>query len=637
MKTTLFVSLFTFLQFLLVSQTGPAGIGTSANNVLWLKGDAGTSTTTNGASITSWNDQSGNAINVTQTVTTRQPTYLSNAINGMPAILFDAAVDNTNDKLYAPDNSKLDNTAGLSMFTVSGLNATIASPIGNNEARTIISKRNNVGVQESYMLFYYTSNKLFLDVEHSTDNRFSSIGSFAQNTNYIINFIYDGSLTAANRVKLYFGETLDRAANEGSAAILNNNSPLIIGSTHESDDRPFGGYIAEIITYTTTLNKASRIIVNNYLSAKYNIALSANDKYTGDNAGNGNYDRNVAGVGQDTIQPGTVIGSNLTFSASATLGMGISVSSGLGIGDYILAGHATTVNSVNISDVSGVSGVNPGRWQRVWYVDVTNAGAVIQADVEFDMVAGGMTSTTPVTAANYRLLRRSGTSGAWSEVATASSISGTRVIFNSYNFNNDVDDGYYTIGTTNYATSPLPIELLSFDAIMNDKKVDITWATATESNNDYYTIEKSKDGISFETVSIVDAAGNSLSTVHYSDVDYNPYEGIFYYRLKQTDLNGTFTYSKIVAVNYMISDDGFTMFPNPTDGNINLSLKGLQNQEVLVVVRDMTGKECFSKVILSQENNIVIAIDTEGTLAKGTYIVIASSNNKLYSQKILVK
>jgi hypothetical protein len=615
----LFISLFSH------SQTGPAGVGSSTNNVLWLKADAGTSSTTNNTRISSWNDQSGNGINVTQTVAVQQPSFATNVMNGMPAIQFDN-VTTTNDKLYAPDSPILDNTPGLSIFTVTKL-----TNVG--EARTIISKRNNVGVQESYMLFYYdlSGYRMYLDVEHSTNDRFASTGTYTTNTNYIYDFIYDGTLASANRVRLFNGETLDRTATETSTIILNNNSPLNIGKTHDSDPRPFGGYIAEIITYTTAVNDAQRIIINNYLSSKYDIALSANDKYLGDTPGNGNYDRNVAGIGTEAS------GSNPTFSATATLGLGISSKSGLGNGDYILVGHSTITNSVIATDITGLSGSHPARWQRSWYIDVTNAGGVIQADVEFDMVAGGMSGTTPVTPSNYKLLYRSGTSGAWTEVATASSISGTKVIFESYNFNSNTDDGYYTIGTINISTSPLPIELLSFDAIMNNHQVDIIWSTATEINNDYYTIEKSKDGIHFEPLSIVDAAGNSSSIINYKDIDATPFEGISYYRLKQTDFNGTFTYSKIVAVNYSFAKDGFTIFPNPTEGEINININDIEQKEVLVVIRDITGKECFSKVIITQENQQLIAIDSEHKLTAGTYIIMASSNNKLYSKKIIVK
>ncbi|MBI3519616.1 MAG: T9SS type A sorting domain-containing protein [Bacteroidetes bacterium] len=633
MKRFSILTTFLVLRIVLTAQTGPAGIGTSSTNVLWLKADAGTSSTTNGTAISAWNDQSGNSINVTQTVSVKQPSFATNVFNGFPAINFDNIKTN-NDKLTAADSPLLDNTSGYTFFTVT---RPVSYEAGGNDARVVLSKRNNVDTEESFMLFHYTSNNFYVDLQ-TTDNRFnSSPTAYALGTNCLIDVVYDGSLSSGSRSKIYSTGALIKTATETNTLIPDNNSPLIIGSTDIGDPRPFGGYIGEIIVYRVALNKASRIIIDNYLSAKYNIALSSNDKYAGDNSGNGDYDRDIAGIGQDTTMPGPVVGSNTTFSASATSGLGISVLSGMGTGDYILAGHATAVNSVNITDVSGISGTNPARWQRVWYIDVTNAGAVMQADIEFDMAAGGMSGTTPTTASNYKLLYRSGTSGTWSEVATASSISGSKIIFASYNFNNNGDDGYYTIGTKNYTTSPLPIELISFDAIMNGNNVDITWATATESNNDYYTIEKSKNGIDFEALSKVDAAGNSLSIINYKDIDVAPYEGISYYRLKQTDFDGSFSYSKIVAVNYRIGNDGVSIFPNPTDGNFTISLKGLENEEILVVIRDISGKEWFSKVILTKEDNALVAIDTEGKLAKGTYLVMASSNNQLYSQKIIVK
>jgi len=631
-KIALFIT-FIVISPLLFSQTGPAGVGTSSNNVLWLKADAGTSSTTNNTRISGWNDQSGNNINVTQTVAVQQPSFSTTVLNGMPAIQFDN-IKTTNDKMSAVDNALLDNTSGYTFFTIS---KPMVYEAGGNDARVILSKRNNVDTEESFMLFHYTSNFFYVDLQTTNNRLNTSPTSFSLTSNCLIDVVYDGSLTSTSRSKVYSSGALIKTATETSTLIPDNNSPLIIGSTDIGDIRPFGGYIGEIIVYREALNKASRIIVDNYLSAKYNIALSVNDKYNGDNSGNGDYDRNVAGVGQDTIQPGSIVGSNPTFSASATLGLGINTLSGLNTGDYVLAGHATATNSVNLIDISGISGTNPARWERIWYIDVTNTGAVIQADIEFDLAAAGMSGITPVTASNYKLLYRSGTSGSWSEVATASSISGSRIIFSSYNFNNNADDGYYTIGTKNYLVSPLPIELISFDAIMNDRQVDITWTTATESNNDYYTIEKSKDGINFETSSIVDAAGNSQSIINYKDIDPKPYQGISYYRLKQTDFNGTYTYSKIVAVNYSLSDDGMSVFPNPTEGELNINIKDIEGKEVLVVIRDMMGKECFTKVILSQENQQLIAVDSEHKLAAGVYIVTASSSNKLYSKKIIVK
>ncbi|MGZ4058614.1 MAG: T9SS type A sorting domain-containing protein, partial [Bacteroidia bacterium] len=411
-----------------------------------------------------------------------------------------------------------------------------------------------------------------------------------------------------------------------------------VGSTDVGDGRPYGGYISEIIGYRTALNKASRIIVNNYLSAKYNISLSANDKYAGDTPANGDFDREVAGVGSDTIQPGSVVGSNTSFASSVAGGLGITVNSGLDVGDYILAGYADPSNQQITTDVSGMSGTANARWERVWYIDVTNTSTSINTNIEFDMSDGGVGALTLGTLSNYELLyRASNASGtAWTELTTASAITGDKVQFNGYNL---TLDGYYTIGTKNYPVSPLPIELLNFNAIMNNGKVDLNWTTATESNNNYFTIEKSKDGVDFETVTEIRAAGNSTATIDYTDQDPNPYSGISYYRLKQTDFNGQYTYSSLAAVNYYFGEDGISIYPNPgSPGSpINLDIKGLKDQEILVVLRDMSGKEFYSKVIITSTDDQLEAIDTEQRLSAGTYIVIASSNNRVYSQKIIIK
>ena len=112
---------------------------------------------------------------------------------------------------------------------------------------------------------------------------------------------------------------------------------------------------------------------------------------------------------------------------------------------------------------------------------------------------------------NYKLLYRAGTSGAWTEVASATSIAGDRITFSNIPYTQG--DGYYSIGTLNNTVSPLPIELLSFNAIINSDHVDVTWETATEINNDHFTIERSKDGTNFEKVTDVQGAGNSTSLI----------------------------------------------------------------------------------------------------------------------------
>ena len=103
--------------------------------------------------------------------------------------------------------------------------------------------------------------------------------------------------------------------------------------------------------------------------------------------------------------------------------------------------------------------------------------------------------------------------------------------------------------------TPLPIQLLSFTAEKNKSTVDIKWNTASEINNDYFTVEKSKDAIHFSKLVIVPGSGNSNSEKNYAAKDNSPYNGISYYRLKQTDFDGKFEYSNIVAVDFLTDED----------------------------------------------------------------------------------
>ncbi len=97
---------------------------------------------------------------------------------------------------------------------------------------------------------------------------------------------------------------------------------------------------------------------------------------------------------------------------------------------------------------------------------------------------------------------------------------------------------------------PLPVEFISFSAVQVNEQIKLEWQTATEENNDFFTVEYSLNGIDFNEVANEKGAGNSqvVNTYHYY---YIPkLSGIYYYRIKQTDYNGDFSYSEIISVNY---------------------------------------------------------------------------------------
>jgi hypothetical protein len=193
--------------------------------------------------------------------------------------------------------------------------------------------------------------------------------------------------------------------------------------------------------------------------------------------------------------------------------------------------------------------------------------------------------------------------------------------------------------------TPLPIELLSFEANANGDAIDIKWVTAVEINNDYFTIEKSKNGITWETVLIVAGAGNSNNIIEYYEVDYSPIIGLSYYRLKQTDYDGKYSYSNIVNIVPVKFQDGYVangqmnLFPNPVDpgGTVQVEFSNIFESELLVVLRDIAGKEFYSKVVINIEDGALVAVPIDVKIPSGIYLVTATSENRMYSQKLVVK
>jgi fibronectin-binding autotransporter adhesin len=181
-------------------------------------------------------------------------------------------------------------------------------------------------------------------------------------------------------------------------------------------------------------------------------------------------------------------------------------------------------------------------------------------------------------------------------------------------------------GNINVGVNPLPIELLSFKATFNGKTVDINWGTATEINNDYFTIEYSKDGVNFYTVAVVKSKainGTSSTTLFYYYNDPNRTPGTYYYRLKQTDFDGKYSYSNIsVVVIKPNTDFSFNVSPNPNNGKqMNIIINSKADEKVVVNVYNSIGQFIYTlSVTTYQDGENIFPLNIAGTLSGGLYI-----------------
>lgn len=180
----------------------------------------------------------------------------------------------------------------------------------------------------------------------------------------------------------------------------------------------------------------------------------------------------------------------------------------------------------------------------------------------------------------------------------------------------------------------LPVKLNNFSAIYNKNKVDLNWITETEKNNDYFTIERSKDLINFEVIEIVKGKGNSTSRNIYGVYDLKPYSGISYYRLKQTDYDGNFEYFDPVSVSVYPNIEDINIYPNPTSENSFIEFTSSFDGILEVLIYDISGRIVFNNSFSMIRGLNVLQLETS-SFSQGMYYVNLSNNEENINLKLI--
>ncbi len=143
---------------------------------------------------------------------------------------------------------------------------------------------------------------------------------------------------------------------------------------------------------------------------------------------------------------------------------------------------------------------------------------------------------------------------------------------------------------------PVPVELLTLTASLENTGVSVNWETASEINNDHFDIERSRDGEHFEKIGIKTGGGNSTINLFYSQYDPNPYSGINYYRLKQVDFDGTFKYSDKVYVVVNPEAGMVSVYPNPAQTDLWCDFYTDGSGKLQFEIMDVLGKTYSTEV-----------------------------------------
>lgn len=189
-----------------------------------------------------------------------------------------------------------------------------------------------------------------------------------------------------------------------------------------------------------------------------------------------------------------------------------------------------------------------------------------------------------------------------------------KLIFHQVDNNNDgiAFDEFCLEGSV--ASLLLPVKLLSFDVNLKGKDAYLDWKTATEVNNDYFIVERSEDAISFKEVARIKGSGNSNNIERYEFVDYNCPTSIVYYRLKQVDFNGEYSYSKINVVDLREEKQNeWSFYPNPANDVLNL--KGNIEQ---IELYDVSGNLVKLQLLNVEDSQYVISTSN---ISSGIYLL----------------
>jgi len=254
-----------------------------------------------------------------------------------------------------------------------------------------------------------------------------------------------------------------------------------------------------------------------------------------------------------------------------------------------------------------------------WNVNNTNLAPVNCANVAIELSTDGG-ETFPVT-----LLERTANDGAEQIIVPDNVTATARIRVRA------IDNIFFDVSNANFKIQPF-----TFTAQKDlNNTVNLQWSTASESDSIHYEIEKSVDGVNFDFIAKINAGNNPDSLQQYLYNDNKPFQGINYYRLKQVDKEGRFTYSKIVSVGLENTGVQYVIFPNPA--KYKSTVRILTNMKQLTVrLIDALGREVFLKSFGTLNIGEELTIPLVG-LSRGVYFLTLTSDTGTSSHKVLVQ
>ncbi|MFI5149539.1 MAG: T9SS type A sorting domain-containing protein [Bacteroidia bacterium] len=193
---------------------------------------------------------------------------------------------------------------------------------------------------------------------------------------------------------------------------------------------------------------------------------------------------------------------------------------------------------------------------------------------------------------------------------------------------------YITPNSCTFPMTVLPIVLSDFNGNREGKNVLLNWTTQTETDNAYFTLERSVNGTAFEFVAQIKGAGNSSAVLHYAYTDDGAPSGIIYYRLKQTDFNGHFTRSNEISVKPLHYFNVQSVYPNPATQQLNVSIEQESSNNLVVYIYNSEGKRVYTANKTVADKNSTLQIDLSD-FPSGIYLLSVKGADTNYQSKFI--
>jgi len=577
--------------------------------------------------ILTWYDQSGFGFNASPTVTATQPIIVTTGSiekNGtIPAIRFNASqiglVAGLPVSAYPISISAIANTSGAStngafvklggIDNVNNTTAGIGIGVGANNSTFDNSGTSVVGLKEwvtwaaSNPVVTYPSTPFAIEAVHQNAAGGSGFTAYLNGTTVSLN-----------------------NATSGVGATITGS--LYVGGYRNQTDRFPVVKESEVTIFGSALNATRRRLLEANQAAYYAITVTGN-KYTPPAATA--YQRYVLGIGRESA-------ADSVAGTRASIGMGFTVSTNASAflkdnGDYLTAGINCTITAT--TSTSFITAPVLQRWDNDWYINKTDVSSNNGTLTVYFSFSDYQVTILPGVAVNYRLLARISTASNFSVVASAvASVSGDRVYFN-LDASAIANTGYYTIGTIDPSSSPLPVELVEFKGTCKGDAILLSWTTATERNNDYFLVERSTDGESWTGLPRISGAGTSPYSKEYSFTDPTVSEQTLYYKLSQVDFDGKKEIFKTIDIVCNSFEDKMTVYPNPASKEITLQFNLSKNYgKGLLKIIDSYGRVCLQQTtdLSKGSSSLLMSLN----LSPGTYCVLVSSENLVLPARKLI-